>query len=178
VFEIENRETRSHDRERHVSILLPPHSSILPCTSAMPTTSRAHKSSKSVSNDKKIEEVTNELANLKIRPRTTKLPPTDTQLSPAEKLRNAMVIVNDVSQVLGAAIKSGWKIGSETSADSEWSQTRIIKVMEPVIGALSMLRTIYKEQQNRGKIVDVERAALGVVSKLNGLRMVSAHPIN
>lgn len=136
----------------------------------MPPASRAHKSSKSTSNQK-VEDVANELANLKIQSRATKAS-AESQLPPAEKLRNAMVVVNGVSQLLGAAVKSGWKLGSE-NADSEWSQARVNKAMEPVAAALSLLRTIYKEQEKKEKLVDVERAALGVVSKLNSLRMVS-----
>lgn len=136
----------------------------------MPPATRAHKSTRSVSNNNNVEQVTSDLANLKIRSRTAAKAP---EPSAAEKLRSAMLVVNEVSQLLGSAVKSGWKHGAEASADSEWSLAKITKAMEPVGGALSTLRTIYKEQESKGKLVDVERAALGVVSKLNGLRIVS-----
>lgn len=83
-----------------------------------------------------------------------------------------MVIVNDASKAISAAVKSGWKFGVTTSGESEWSEARINKTMEPVLGALSTLRSVYREQNNDSKIVDVERAALGVVSRLNSVHMV------
>ncbi|CAE6405783.1 unnamed protein product [Rhizoctonia solani] len=132
----------------------------------MPPTSRSQKSTKSVS---KVEDVTDGLANLKIRSKTTITKAESApQVSPADKLRNAMVTINEVSQTLSSAVKSGWKIGSE--ADTEWSLEKITKAMGPVPGALTTLRSVYKEQGKTDKLADVERAALGVVSKLNGLR--------
>jgi hypothetical protein len=83
-----------------------------------------------------------------------------------------MLTVNEASQAIAAAVKSGWKLGSTTAAEADWSETRVNKAMEPVEGALSTLRSVYREQGNLAKIVDVERAALGVVSKLNSLQMV------
>ncbi|KAG9091002.1 hypothetical protein FRC06_000783 [Ceratobasidium sp. 370] len=82
-----------------------------------------------------------------------------------------MVTVNEASQFISAAVKSGWKLGSATTAELEWSEAKVNKTVEPVEGALSTLRSIYQEQGNLAKIVDVERAALGVVSKLNSLQM-------
>ncbi|KAH7345409.1 peptidase family C50-domain-containing protein [Rhizoctonia solani] len=134
----------------------------------MPPTSRSHKSTKSAS---KVEEVTDGLSNLKIRSKatTSKAESTAKQEFPADKLRNSMVTINEVSQTLSSAVKSGWKLGSE--GDSEWSLGKISKVIELVPGALTTLRTVYKEQGKTEKLVDVERAALGIVSKLNGLRV-------
>ncbi|KAG8711567.1 hypothetical protein FRC11_002452 [Ceratobasidium sp. 423] len=138
----------------------------------MPPTSRSHKSTKSVS---KVDEVTDGFANLKIRTKSTTAKaesskPTP-QESPADRLRNSMVIINEVSQTLSSAVKSGWKLGSE--GETEWSLGKINKAMDPVPGALSTLRAVYKEQGKTEKLVDVERAALGVVSKLNGLKVYS-----
>ncbi|CAE6434440.1 unnamed protein product, partial [Rhizoctonia solani] len=134
----------------------------------MPPTSRSHKSTKSAS---KVEEVTDGVANLKIRSKATasKAEATTKQESPADKLRNSMVTINEVSQTLSSAVKSGWKLGSE--GDSEWSLGKITKAIESVPGALTTLRVVYKEQGKTEKLVDVERAALGIVSKLNGLRV-------
>ncbi|CUA68584.1 RNA-directed RNA polymerase L [Rhizoctonia solani] len=126
----------------------------------MPPTSRSHKPTKSVS---KVEDVADGISNLKIR---SKAAPT---LTPADKLRTSMVTINDISQTLSSAVKSGWKLGSES--DSEWSLDKIHKAMSPVPGALTTLRTVYKEQGKIEKLADVERAALGVVSKLNGLKV-------
>ncbi|CAE6487201.1 unnamed protein product [Rhizoctonia solani] len=157
----------------------------------MPPTSRSHKSTKSAS---KVEEVTDGVANLKIRSKATaskaeattkqespadklrnsmatasKAEATTKQESPADKLRNSMVTINEASQTLSSAVKSGWKLGSE--GDSEWSLGKISKAIESVPGALTTLRAVYKEQGKTEKLVDVERAALGIVSKLNGLRV-------
>ncbi|KAJ1311860.1 hypothetical protein OPQ81_010320 [Rhizoctonia solani] len=139
----------------------------------MPPTSRSHKSTKSAS---KVEDVTDGLANLKIRSKSTTAnlkaestaKPTP-QESPADKLRNSMVTINEVSQTLSSAVKSGWKLGSQ--GDTEWSLGKISKAVDPVPGALATLRAVYKDQGKTEKLVDVERAALGVVSKLNGLRV-------
>ena len=135
----------------------------------MPPTSRSHKSTKSVS---KVEDVTDGLANLKIRSKsTTTKAASAPQVSPADKLRNSMVTINEVSQALSSAVKSGWKLGSE--GNTEWSLDKITKAVGPVPGALTTLRSVYKEQGKTDKLVDVERAALGVVSKLNGLKLAS-----
>ncbi|CAE7208367.1 unnamed protein product, partial [Rhizoctonia solani] len=132
----------------------------------MPPTSR-HKSAKSAS---KVEEVTDGIANIKIRPKSSATKAESApQESPADKLRNSMVTINEVSQTLSSAVKSGWKLGSE--GDTEWPLEKINKAMGPVPGALTNLRVVYKEQGRTDKLVDVERAALGVVSKLNGLKI-------
>lgn len=138
----------------------------------MSKSSRTTRSTKTAPSNNGLEEVTNDLANLKIKPRSTKPSATTPQLSLAEKLRDAMVIVNDASKTISAAAKSGWKSGVAGSEESEWSETRVNKTMEPVLGALSTLRLVYREQGNESKIVDVERAALGVVSRLNTIQMV------
>ncbi|CCO31192.1 hypothetical protein BN14_05227 [Rhizoctonia solani AG-1 IB] len=139
----------------------------------MPPTSRSHKSTKSVP---KVDEVADGISNIKLRTKSTNSKAESTakatpQESPADKLRNSMVVVNEASQTLSSAVKSGWKLGSE--GESDWSLDRISKAMAPVPGALTTLRSVYREQGKDEKLVDVERAALGVVSKLNGLRVVS-----
>ncbi|KAG8725976.1 hypothetical protein FRC10_007582, partial [Ceratobasidium sp. 414] len=137
----------------------------------MPSASRAAKPTTSRSRNNNLDEVTNDLANLKLQPRSTKHAPVNTPSTPSERLRNAMLAVNEASQSISAAVKSGWKLGSAAAAEPEWSEAKVNKTMEPVEGALSTLRSIYQEQGNLAKIVDVERAALGVVSKLNSLQM-------
>ncbi|CAE6344415.1 unnamed protein product [Rhizoctonia solani] len=137
----------------------------------MPPASRSHKSTKSVS---KVDEVTDGISNLKLRSKSTSskvdsAAKSTPQESPADRLRNSMVAINEASQTLSSAVKSGWKLGSE--GETDWSLERISKAIVPVPGALVALRTIYKEQEKADKLVDVERAALGVVSKLNGLRV-------
>ncbi|KAF8708110.1 Peptidase family C50, partial [Rhizoctonia solani] len=137
----------------------------------MPPATRSHKSAKSVA---KVDEVTDGISNLKLRTKSTSSKVESTAKSvpqelPADRLRNSMVIVNEASQTLSSAVKSGWKLGSD--GETEWSLERINKVMAPVPGALVTLRAVYKEQEKAEKLVDVERAALGVVSKLNGLRL-------
>ncbi|QRW18740.1 cysteine peptidase C50 [Rhizoctonia solani] len=139
----------------------------------MPPATRSHKSAKSVA---KVDEVTDGISNLKLRTKSTSSKVESTAKSvpqelPADRLRNSMVIVNEASQTLSSAVKSGWKLGSD--GETEWSLERINKVMVPVPGALVTLRAVYKEQEKAEKLVDVERAALGVVSKLNGLRVRS-----
>ena len=138
----------------------------------MSKASRTTRSNKTTSSNNGLEEVTDDLASLRIKPRSTKPSATTTQPSPGEKLRDAMVIVNDASKAISVAAKSGWKLGANSSEESEWSEARVNKVMEPVPGALSTLRLVYREQRNESKIVDVERAALGVVSRLNSIQMV------
>ncbi|KAG9074903.1 hypothetical protein FS749_013486, partial [Ceratobasidium sp. UAMH 11750] len=126
----------------------------------MPNASRAAKPAASKSRNNKLDEVTNELANLKLQPRSTKQAPADAP-TPSERLRNAMLAVNEASQSISAAVKSGWKLESATTTELEWSEAKVNKAMEPVGGALCTLRSIYQEQGNLAKIVDVERAALG-----------------
>ncbi|KAF8761121.1 Peptidase family C50 [Rhizoctonia solani] len=143
----------------------------------MPPATRSHKSAKSVA---KVDEVTDGISNLKLRTKSTSSKVESTAKSvpqelPADRLRNSMVIVNEASQTLSSAVKSGWKLGSD--GETEWSLERINKVMVPVPGALVTLRAVYKEQEKAEKLVDVERAALGVVSKLNGLRVVRKYTL-
>ncbi|KAG9096988.1 hypothetical protein FRC07_010850, partial [Ceratobasidium sp. 392] len=137
----------------------------------MPSTSRTTKRATSKSRSNNIDQVTNDLANLKLQSRSAKHAPADTPTTPSEKLRNAMVVINEASQSISAAVKSGWKLGSTAAAELDWSEAKVDKIMEPVEGALSTLRSVYIELGNVAKIVDVERAALGVVSKLNSLQM-------
>ncbi|QRW04742.1 cysteine peptidase C50 [Ceratobasidium sp. AG-Ba] len=137
----------------------------------MPSSTRSTKSSAPKSKKNELEEVTNDFASLKLQSRSTKSATVGPSLTPGDRLRNAMLTVNDASKSISAAVKSGWKQGSAGPADSDWSESKINKTMEPVGAALSALRSVYQEQENLTKIIDVERAALGVVAKLNSLHV-------
>ncbi|KAG8704298.1 hypothetical protein FRC09_003639, partial [Ceratobasidium sp. 395] len=137
----------------------------------MPSTSRAVKPAASKSRTNNLDQVTSDLANLKIQSKSTKHIPEDIVATPSETLRNAMIEVNEASKSISVAVKLGWKLGSTTAVELDWSEAKVNKIMEPVEAALSTLRLVYQEQGNLAKIVDVERAALGVVAKLNTLQM-------
>ncbi|KAG8702496.1 hypothetical protein FRC09_004700, partial [Ceratobasidium sp. 395] len=136
----------------------------------MPSTSRAAKPVTSKSRTNNLDQVTSDLVNLKIQSKSTKHIPEDTAATPSERLRNAMIEVNEASKSISVAVKLGWKLGS-TAVELGWSEAKVNKILEPVEAALSTLRLIYQEQGNQAKTVDVERAALGVVAKLNTLQM-------